>query len=29
MRQPIAVVFAVALCASPALAQDKQGGAQK
>jgi len=29
MRQPIAAVFAAALCASPALAQDKQGGAQK
>ena len=29
MRKPIAAVFAAALCASPALAQDKQGGAQK
>ncbi|MGH8683479.1 MAG: PsiF family protein [Burkholderiales bacterium] len=29
MRQPIVAVFAAALCASPALAQDKQGGAQK
>jgi len=29
VRQLIAAAFAAALCASPALAQDKQGGAQK
>ncbi len=29
MRQLFAAVVAAALCASPALAQDKQGGAQK
>jgi hypothetical protein len=29
MRHLIAAVFAAALCASPALAQDKSSGAQK